>query len=169
MSDRPSLRSSWLAHYAELISTWTRRCGNRHDAEDATHDAIANMLEQRAGVIANPRAFLHRSVHNGLVSLNRRAHRQAHVAWQDLNDEEHPFDHSHGQEMDSAHLRLALQKALNELPLKSQQIFAWHRLEGYTLPEIARKMNLSQSMVEKHMARALDHLHKRLSDFQLPK
>ena len=169
MSDRPPLRNSWLAHYTELISTWTRRYGNRQDAEDATHDAIANMLEQRSGVIVNHRAFLHRSIHNGLVSLSRRAHRQAHTAWQDLSDEDHPLDHSHEQEWRATQLRHALQKALAELPVKSQQVFAWHRLEGYTLPEIAHKMNLSQSMVEKHMARALDHLHKRLGQFQQPK
>lgn len=167
MSDRPSLRHGWLAHYAELIATWTRRYGNRHDAEDAAHDAIANMLEDQPAAVLNPRAFLHRSTHNALVSLSRRAHRQAHVAWQDLDDHEQPLDHTHEQEMQATHLRRALQQALAELPEKTQQAFAWHRLEGYTLPEIARKMNLSQSMVEKHLARALDHLHARLGDFLL--
>ena len=56
----------------------------------------------------------------------------------------------------------ALQQALEELPLPCQQVFAWHRLEGQTMGEIAQRMDLSVSMVEKHMARCMRHLHIRL-------
>ena len=53
---------------------------------------------------------------------------------------------------------MAAQLALAELPLKCQQVFLWNKLEGYTQAEIAQKLGLTQSAVEKHMMTALKRL-----------
>ena len=49
------------------------------DVEDSAHDAIANMLEGDVSAIRNPRAYLHRSVHHGLISRHHRQQREAAV------------------------------------------------------------------------------------------
>jgi len=48
--------------------------------------------------------------------------------------------------------------ALHELPAKTQAIFALYHFEGVAQVDIARKLNMSISTVEKHMGRANRHL-----------
>ena len=60
------------------------------DVEDSAHDAIANMLEGDVSAIRNPRAYLHRSVHHGLISRHHRQQREAAVPLHDLAEDEHP-------------------------------------------------------------------------------
>lgn len=48
--------------------------------------------------------------------------------------------------------------ALHELPAKTQAIFALYHFEGVAQVDIARKLNMPISTVEKHMGRANRHL-----------
>lgn len=48
--------------------------------------------------------------------------------------------------------------ALHELPAKTQAIFSFYHFEGVAQVDIARKLNMSISTVEKHMVRANRHL-----------
>lgn len=164
----PRPRSSdkgWLAHYRELIGTWTRRSNSAFDAEDATHDAIVGMLESDAAAIANPRAYLHRSAANGLIGRYRREQSVPMSPLHELSEEEHPVVDDVEAVASFAQLSQALTESLNELPPVCQQVFAWHRIEGRTVPEIASRMGLSVSMVEKHLTRTMRHLHRRLQRF----
>jgi RNA polymerase sigma-70 factor (ECF subfamily) len=52
--------------------------------------------------------------------------------------------------------------ALHELPEKTQAIFALYHIESVSQVEIARRLNLSVSTIEKHMGRANAHLLGRL-------
>jgi RNA polymerase sigma-70 factor (ECF subfamily) len=51
--------------------------------------------------------------------------------------------------------------ALHELPERVRTIFVLNRFEELTGPEIARRLNISISTVEKAMMRALAHLRER--------
>jgi RNA polymerase sigma-70 factor (ECF subfamily) len=59
----------------------------------------------------------------------------------------------------------ALMVALEELPLSCQKVYIRHRLEGWSHAEIAADMGISRSMVEKHMNRALLHIHEMLQKY----
>ncbi|MDI1296884.1 MAG: sigma-70 family RNA polymerase sigma factor, partial [bacterium] len=48
--------------------------------------------------------------------------------------------------------------ALERLPERTRTIFVLRRLEGMRYLEIARRLGLSVSAVEKHMVRAVAHL-----------
>jgi RNA polymerase sigma factor (sigma-70 family) len=52
--------------------------------------------------------------------------------------------------------------ALQELPEKTQVIFARYHFESVSQVDIARRLNISISTVEKHMSRANAHLLARL-------
>ena len=56
-------------------------------------------------------------------------------------------------------------EALAELPQPCAAVFAWHRLEGRTVAEIAAQLGLSNSSVEKYLTRTMRHLHARLRPF----
>ncbi|CAB3655747.1 RNA polymerase sigma factor [Achromobacter pestifer] len=164
MSRHPPSDKGWLAHYCELIGAWTRRGGSRHDAEDAAHDVVANMLRNGDATVLDPKAYLYGASQNRLNGEIRRQARRDQVSLDELPDAEHPVQSDPESSIRAAQLADALKAALTELPVKCQQVFLWNKLEGYTQAEIAQKLGLTQSTVEKHMRRALAHIHDRLQD-----
>ncbi|MNT85961.1 putative RNA polymerase sigma factor FecI [compost metagenome] len=94
----------------------------------------------------------------------RRQSRREQVSLDELPDAEHPVQSDPESAIRASQLADALKAALAELPLKCRQVFLWNKLEGYTQAEIAQKLGLTQSTVEKHMRRALAHIHDRLQD-----
>lgn len=164
MPPRSAQPTSWLAHYRELIRACLRRGHQRHDVEDAVQDAVVGMLEQSAGAIQDPGAYLRRSTYNGLIDGHRRRAVWQTSSLQDLAEADHPSSPGPESAARERQLSDALLKALEELPLKCQQVYIRHRLEGWSHVEIAQHMGLSRSMVEKYMTRALRHLSERLQD-----
>lgn len=163
VSGRRPRNSGWLAYYGELMRSWTRRGAASHDAQDATQDSVLSILQGDASLIRDPRAYLGRSVRNGLAAQYRRQSRDAHVPLHELPEEHQPAGSADPHAaLRATQLADALLQALDELPLPCRQVFAWHRLEGRTMPDIANQMGLSLSMVEKHMTRAIRHIQVRL-------
>ncbi len=165
MSRFSSSRKSWLVNYHELVKTWTRRASSRFDGEDAAHDAIAGILEQDGSRIANPRAYLHRSAANSLIQRHKRDQQHLTSPLHDLAEQDHPAVGGAEEAARCGQLSDALLAALDELPPVCQQVFSWHRLEGWTVPEIAAHMGLSVSSVEKYLTRSMRHLQCKLRQF----
>jgi len=120
------------------------------------------VLENDTGALTNPRAYLHRSVHNRLIDGHRQAKLIDVVPLHELDEDEHPLLTDPDAQARTEQLLASLKTALAELPVKCRQVFLWHRLESYTQEEIAQKLGISVSMVEKYMIRAVRHLRTRL-------
>lgn len=165
MSRPPTAKKNWLAHYSGLIGTWAKGSGNVQDAEDSVQDAAERMLGADTLAIRDSRAYLHRSAVNGLVSQYRRENILSASPLHELAEEEHPAIDDVESAVYVAQLSTALSEALEDLPLVCQQVFAWHRIENWTVPEIAQHMGLSVSSVEKHLTRTMRHLRQRLQKF----
>lgn len=165
MPPRSAPPLNWLAHYRDLIRACLRRGHQRHDVEDAVQDAVVGMLEQGAGGIDDPHAYLRRSAQNGLIDGHRRRTLRQAAPLHDLDEGDHPAAPGPEAALRERQLSAALLAALDELPLKCQQVYIRHRLEGWSHTEIATHMGLSRSMVEKYMTRALRHLSERLQDY----
>lgn len=61
--------------------------------------------------------------------------------------------------------RLAqLQQALNELPVDCRTVFLFHGVQGLTYAEIAERMGISRSQVNKLLARAMSHCARYVED-----
>ena len=65
--------------------------------------------------------------------------------------------------IDRERLRIFAQ-ALAALPNKTRRIFILHRIDGLTYRDVADRMELSESSVQKHLARALFEVLQRLQD-----
>ncbi|MBU4610542.1 sigma-70 family RNA polymerase sigma factor [Achromobacter sp. GG226] len=165
MPSHDSTDRGWLAHYREVLGMWRRRAGNRADAEDAAHNAIARLLQTPSATIRDGRAYLSRSIANELSGQYRRERERPTSSLHELAEADHPAGDDAEASARCAQLSDALTRALRDLPPACQQVFAWHRLEGWTIPAIAAHMGLSVSSVEKYLARAIRHLQLRLRDF----
>lgn len=140
---------------------------NPQDAEDAVQDAAERLLGADTLAIRDTRAYLHRSAINGLVSRHRRERSVPALPLHELTEAEHPAAADVESAVYVAQLSRALSESLEELPLACQQVFAWHRIEHWTVPEIARHMGLSVSAVEKNLTKTMRHLQRKLQKFAL--
>jgi len=62
-------------------------------------------------------------------------------------------------------IKEAIEKALEELPEKTQTIFKLSRFENFTIKEIAFQMNMNEKAVEYHITQSLKTMRIHLKDF----
>lgn len=155
-----------VAHgfYADILHFLRKRMDNASDAADMTQDVFAQWLGYRdRAKVEQPRAFLFQVARN-LLSDHWRRQKVRHAALADdtlpeqqgapAND---PLDHAQQQQ------RLdQLRQVLAELSPRRREALMLHRFEGLTQAQIAERMNISVSMVEKHIAAALLQCKQRL-------
>ncbi|MFP4166278.1 MAG: sigma-70 family RNA polymerase sigma factor [Opitutales bacterium] len=73
-------------------------------------------------------------------------------------------DLSPAEALDTREAYGLLREAIRELPERCREAFVLHRFEGLRHRDIAKRLGISQSTVEKHIAAALVHLRHELQD-----
>ncbi len=70
-----------------------------------------------------------------------------------------------GRQLEYDELSDTITELLHQLPQKTRQVFIMSRFEYYTIPEIARQLNLSEKAIEYHLTKALSFLRKHLKEY----
>ena len=142
---------------------WLRLCRriksltHRDDAEDHLQTALANYYERAKDDVTHPEAYITRSALNlHLNDLKKASSRlQSFSDDRDITLEiEDPGPsqedvYASGQRMDRFH------EGCRQLPEKTRQAFLLNRIEKMKYREIALTLGMSESSVEKHIAKAL--------------
>ncbi len=162
--DRTSLLGLLLVHYQDIIGHLARRLGSPCLAEEAVQDTYLRL--HTLGTVPdidNPRSYLFRMAGNIAVDRIRaesRLGRRFVPVEQGLEqpDEEPAADTAleHKQRLDR------LRRALDELPPRCREVFLLHRFDGLSHADIAARLGISRSMVEKHIMKALAHCRDRV-------
>lgn len=149
--------------YGRLVATLTRRAGLEHHqaAEDAVQAALAAAVDHwRAGAPDNPSAWLFRVAWNKLLNeLGRASTRRA----RSLEDREIPDPQPEppvllAGEVADALLRMLFVCCHESIPGPSQLVLALHTLCGFSVPEIAQRLFISEANVYKRLSRARERL-----------
>ena len=126
------------------------------DTDDLIQEAFLRLQQYRdKQAVGNTEAFLVRTVLNLSADLQRR-HRVERIvpdALESLSvvDPSPPPDVVlAGQER-----LLRFKRGLRAISPRQREVFILHRVEGYSFPQIAKELDISVSMAEKHAARAL--------------
>jgi RNA polymerase sigma-70 factor (ECF subfamily) len=145
-----------------LIRRLTPAAADRETASDVVHEAFARFaaLSGARGLIRRPDAYLYRICVNLIRDLARS--RQVHAQALD--------DPSFGAEtwqnpvvkLEQRDELRRLEAAMLRLKPKTREIFLAKRLDGLTYAEIAERTGLSVKGVEKHMAKAIAMIERRL-------
>lgn len=163
--DISALIASFRENYQDLLRFLTRRTGNADRAADLAQDTYLRLATLRpANVdIENPRAFVYRVAGNLAIDTLRREGRIA-TDFTFLEAGEGVADPAPSPEASvSARERLRrLEWALDELPAKPRLALLLSRVEGRSFAEIARQLDVSESMVAKYIAQALRHCRDEL-------
>ena len=151
MTDIPLDKEFWT----EVLRRVVNRTRGYSDAEDLLHSAFLRLERYRGKhTVENPAAFLVQTA----VNLKIDSHRHEKLS------EESYFKYAFGSENSAplqdevvvARARLARVKlGLDKLSPRTREVFLMHRLENLKYHEIAARLGISQSAVEKHVAKAV--------------
>ena len=133
------------------------RLSNRTDAEDLLHSAYIRYRDRKQdSKVVNINAFLIRTAVNLGIDEYRREKRARLESAETLLTT-HSCDATPAQDDAVAH-RQALSRVSSELDRlnpRTSEILMMHRFEGLTYRQIAEKLNITPSAVEKHIAKAM--------------
>lgn len=125
------------------------------DIDDLMQEAFLRLqVYCRENIVQHEEAFLVRTVLNLSAEQGRRASRASFSsAEDDLLNVIDPAPHA--EEILAGQQRLQrLMVGLQRLPPRSREVFLLHRSDGLSYLQIATQLDISVSMVEKHIARA---------------
>ncbi|BCA56602.1 DNA-directed RNA polymerase sigma-70 factor [Nitrospira sp. KM1] len=162
MATEKDLGALFLAHEPELRAYLTRKLRCPHMAADFTQEIFLRFAElPAANVIDNVRSYLYRTAHNLIIDHFRKEERQQtfstdHEALLAIPKEATAIDDALAAQQEL----LRLQTAVQHLPARTQLVFRLNRIEGLTYTEVARRLKISESSVQKHLTKALAHVMK---------
>ena len=154
-------------HNRLLVGYLTSRLGSEQEAKELAQESYVRLLQlQDPGDPSLLRAYLFKTATN--LAIDRLRHRRVqHQA------EEQPqlFDGltAGGVESNDPAVQLVeseetarLLEYLQELPLKCQQVFSLHRLDGFTQNEVAMRVAVSERMVRRYVTYTMVYCRLRL-------
>lgn len=144
-------------HEHQYMSLAVRLTGTIDNARDLVHDAYAQVLSQEKWrQIANPRAYVMRTVYNlGINGIRRsRVVSMQQLAEADAITQVDVSPDAFETVSDREELSRVLE-AVRKLPSQCRKVVVMRRIEDLPPREVARRLGLSLSTVEKHLARGL--------------
>jgi RNA polymerase sigma factor (sigma-70 family) len=160
--ERVSLeRARWfdanvLPHEKSLRAWLRRRRLSAIDIDDTIQEAYAVLASRpRLDDLNHPKAYLFRIAHSLVLRDARRGRIVPFESVEDLDAVEarDPFSPERIAIGREEIRRLAM--AIQAMPTRVRDAFVLRRVHGYSQREIARRMQISESTVEKHIAKGL--------------
>jgi RNA polymerase sigma-70 factor (ECF subfamily) len=153
------LDRAFRAHHGLVFRTAYRITGNAADAEDVLQTVFLRLL-RRAGdadAMENEESYLRRAAINAALDVMRSRQTDRTVELTEL-----PAVGAHD---DSRDLREALGRAMAQLKPRPAEIFALRFLEGFSNPQIAQMLGISQVLVAVIVHRTRRQLRKALGAY----
>jgi RNA polymerase sigma factor (sigma-70 family) len=158
---------------AELLRFLVARSGNAADADDLLSELWLKVASAHPGPVANARAYLFRMANN-LYFDHLRERRRREARDQEWSKHQHGLavvgvevaDPSRNaeQQLVARDSEQRLADAIGQLPAGARRVLIMHKIDGLTHDQVATRLRISRSAVEKHMAVAMTHLRRLLSD-----
>ncbi|MEZ6002264.1 RNA polymerase sigma factor [Hyphomonas sp.] len=160
-----SLVGTYINLREALVRFLTARTGSSAEAEDIAQEVFFKLQSVDPADVQNPTAFLYRLASNLFIDRLRSARRR------EARDDAYATSHTElsggdllaqtptpEQILESRQRLQQLLAAVRSLPPQCQRVFVLHKLEGLSYGEVAVKLGISKSGVEKHMMSALKRL-----------
>lgn len=150
-----------------LLRWFSRKVSSRAEVEDLVQDVFLRLVKKPGfdGTLPTAKAYILETAKNAHIDwLRRRRVRECDSHGELENEQPADADFSPERVLIGRERLAEATAALLELPERTRVIFVLRRIEGLKCKDVARRLNISVSAVEKHMARAMAHLMKRVED-----
>jgi RNA polymerase sigma factor (sigma-70 family) len=155
-------RAHWLARHVlphePSLRAWLRHKGTLpFDVDDLVQEAYAVLASlDSVEHIQNPKAYLFQTAHSLALQQFRRARLVSIRAVADVDRLEAALDVPSTERVAADHEELQqLADAIQALPRMCREVFRLRKVEGLSQREVATRLQLSESTVEKHVAKGL--------------
>lgn len=142
------------ALWSRLVRQVATATGRHEDAADHINSAWLKLVEYGAPKVRNLEAFIVRAAINLARDEGRRRRRQIEevepARWEAMADPSPAAD----QVLEARQRLDEVQRRLARMNPRTARIVVMHRVEGLTYAVIAQRLGISESAVEKHMAKA---------------
>jgi RNA polymerase sigma-70 factor (ECF subfamily) len=161
------LERAFRAHHGLVFRTAYRITGNAADAEDVLQTVFLRLVRRGAnartveGGVDNPDSYLRRAAINAALDVIRSRQANPTIELLDISREAWQKDGG-GQ---TPELRQELGRALAQLKPRAAQVFALRFLEGFSNPQIAHMLGISQVLVAVIVHRTRQQLRKELGSY----
>lgn len=170
---RPARKVAISGHDPELVASrfrrpllqyFERRVRTPEDAEELTQEVFVRLLRRpEVEGIDSIEGFVFITAANLLKDYYRTRTRRGET--QSIHGLDFPsLSPSPAEEAEGKATIGVLLGAIRELPPKCRAAFVMHRFDDVPHTEIARRLGITVSMVEKHIAAAVKQLRKKLND-----
>lgn len=150
---KPTLLSTLVRHYDDLVDHIRRRFGDRSLARDVVHDVCVQLLERgEKENVRTPLALLRKISNDTAVSRYRSDRRRG--AWVEAVSELPEVACPAATPMsryDSEREFQLLVSAIAGLPPRCQAVFVMHKVHEIPQAEVAARLGISIKTVEKHL------------------
>jgi RNA polymerase sigma-70 factor (ECF subfamily) len=160
-------RGEWFAQHIlphePALRRWLGKFARDIDLDDVIQETYARIASCDYGAIKQPKAYMFTVAHNAVITLlrSRRVVRLVPLADMEvlsvLDLDPDPEESLMAREQLSL-----LRNAIAKLPDQCRRVMTLRKVEGLPQREVAQRLGLSESTVEKHVARGMqrcaDHL-----------
>jgi RNA polymerase sigma-70 factor (family 1) len=162
-----ALREMMASYWQPLLGYVTRMLGCSDSSEDVVQETFVRLWQCRAGLRSegSARALVYEIARN--LALKRIRHEE--VRTRKAADLQQYFSRAAGTPADQTianELREALDRAIQDLPVRRRDAFVLLRHEGLSLKEVAQVMGLSTQTVANHAVLAMKQLRSTLQRYR---
>lgn len=158
------LKRLFIEHRQPLQAYLSRMLRQPELVADLIQETFLRCAERASNAdIQNERSYLYRIAHNLAIDHIRQQQRRRtdSVPVEELHDIADVSGSLETQAEARSHLEY-LHKVIQELSPRTRQVFALNRIEGLTHKQVAERLNISDSSVQKHLSTALQHVMARM-------
>jgi RNA polymerase sigma-70 factor (ECF subfamily) len=167
ISDELAYKELYLRYWKQLYRTSVSKTNSKEVAEDIVQSVFADLWDRREHhTIIHISAYLETAVKYQVINYIRAAisKRAQYTGYGELQKTE---ENTADLPLLVQELSVAIEKAISQLPQKTQTIFRLSRFEKQSNKDISRIMDLSEKAVEYHITQSLKSLRFFLRDFIL--
>jgi RNA polymerase sigma-70 factor (ECF subfamily) len=167
ISDELAFKELYLRYWKRLYQAALNKINSKEIAEDIVQMVFTDLWEKReTHAIQNITAYLDTAIKYQVINyiksaISKRAHHSI------IGEKQKAEENNTELLLLVQELNTAIDRAISQLPQKTQTIFRLSRLEQHSNKEISLIMDLSEKAVEYHITQSLKSLRLYLKDFML--
>ena len=153
----PTVSATFIEHNSFLKKFLTRYFSSEQDIDEIAQEAFLKAFEaEKHQEIRSPKSFLFHIAKNAALHRLARKSRVITDYIEDLGNRELSSEAASVEEQVAASERMAVFcQAAASLPTQCRRAFLMRKVYGFSHKEIAERLGISKSTVEKHMAKGL--------------
>ncbi|GAA4807931.1 RNA polymerase sigma-70 factor [Olivibacter ginsenosidimutans] len=159
--NRKTFEGLYASYAGKLYRIAFYELKNEDDAANMVHDVFISLWEKRGQLILDkPEFYLTRAIKLKIINYYRDKQRRQSIMHDMLNYDD--SDHSTEEILVFRSLKQEVNELLEKLPERCRKIYHLHHDNGLENQEIASSLQISESAVRQHLAKAKNFLRKHL-------